>query len=445
MILSYLSIVITILVIIGVVFSLVITHNLKHSLALLQTQTQSLRETLLHQLTHMQQAWSKELTQQQYQLNQSMQQLKEQIQQDASTFRSLQQDKQLEQLTTLQRSMQQNFADVRQQLLQHLNQQSTLLNQRVSELTQQTQHKLSDISTQVDQRLAAGFEKTNATFTDIIKRLAIIDQAQQKITDLSQNVVSLQEILADKRSRGAFGEVQLAALIRNLMPSSSFALQYTLSNNKRADCILFLPAPTGHIVIDAKFPLESYQRLQNLDLTKNEQRTWAQQFKQDLRKHIQDISNKYIISGETSDGAVMFIPAEAIFADIHAHHPDIIQFAHSNRVWLTSPTTMMAILTTARGVLKDAATRKQIHIIQEHLGFLAKDFGRFQKRMDNLSKHISQAHQDVEAVHASAKKISSRFLKIEQAEVSKIESDTTTTTFSPPQSQSVTATLSEQE
>ena len=376
-----------------------------------------LRNNLLQHFNQIQQAWTKELLQCHQSFNQNLMNLKEQIQTDAHTFRSQFQDKQLAHSTLFQKSIQQNFADVRQQLIQQLNQQSQTLNERVADLTTRIERKLKDISIEVDQRLTSGFEKTTATFTDIIKRLAIIDQAQQKITDLSRNVISLQEILADKRSRGAFGEVQLSALIRNLMPESSFALQHTLSNNKRADCILFLPDPTGHIVIDAKFPLESFQQLQTSELPDSERKALIQQFKQDIRKHIQDIANKYIIPGETSDGAVMFIPAEAIFAEIHAHYPEIVQWAHGSRVWLTSPTTLMAILTTARGVLKDEATRKQIHIIQEHLGFLAKDFSRFQTRMDNLSRHINQAQNDVEAVHASAKKISSRFLKIEKAEL----------------------------
>jgi len=419
MILIYLSIVTTSLLILS--FVLGAWFLFKHQ----QTQQRHeqlihiLRETLQFQLSQLQHSWTKEILQCQHSLNDTITRLKEQLQSDAHLFRSQFQDKQVAHLTLLQKSMQQNFADVRQQIIEQLEVQSKTLNERVADLTHRTERKLKDISTEVDQRLTSSFEKTTATFTDIIKRLAIIDQAQQKITDLSRNVISLQEILADKRSRGAFGEVQLSALIRNMMPESSFALQHTLSNNKRADCILFLPNPTGHIVIDAKFPLESFQQLQNTGPTSSERRSLTQQFKQDIRKHIQDIASKYIIPGETSEGAVMFIPAEAIFAEIHAHYPDIVQFAQTSRVWLTSPTTLMAILTTARSVLKDEATREQVHIIQEHLSVLAKDFGRFQTRMDNLSRHINQAQHDVAAVHASAKKISSRFLKIEKVELQK--------------------------
>lgn len=229
--------------------------------------------------------------------------------------------------------------------------------------------------------------------------------------------MSLQDVLLDKKSRGAFGEVQLATLITNMIPQNHFALQHTLSNQKRADCILFLPPPTGNVVIDAKFPLETYQRLMNLDVQSPERKSLQQQFRLDLQKHIKDISEKYIIPEETADGAMMFIPAEAIFAEIHANYPDLIELAHRSRVWMVSPTTLMAVLTTARAVLKDDATRHQVHIIQEHLRNLAQDFSRFEKRMDKLTKHIDQAQQDVSEVNTSAKKISQRFMKIDAVEL----------------------------
>jgi len=224
-------------------------------------------------------------------------------------------------------------------------------------------------------------------------------------------------VLSDKRSRGAYGEVQLGALISNMMPENSYALQYTFANGVRADCVLFLPEPTGTICIDSKFPLESYQRMTDTTLGEADRKAAEQQFRQDIKKHIKDISSKYIIAGETSDGAVMFIPAEAVFAEIHGHYPELVEEAQRARVWLASPTTMMAVLTTSRAVLKDAATRKQVHIIQEHLVYLAKDFDRFQSRMDKLASHIDQANRDVADVNKSAKKISSRFTKIEQVEL----------------------------
>lgn len=321
-------------------------------------------------------------------------------------------------LKSLQEGLQQGAQDLRHYLNITLTQHMDNTGKCIDKLSQITEERLNKIQQQVDQRLQAGFEKTTATFSDIVKRLALIDEAQKKISDLSSHVISLQEILSDKRSRGTFGEVQLAALIRNVIPENHFALQYTFKDGKRADCLLFLPEPTGNVVIDAKFPLENFRRLSDGQLPDSDKRQAEQQFRQDMRKHVQDIASKYIIPGETSDGAVMFIPAEAIFAEIHARFPEIVEEAHKARVWLASPTTMMAILTTARAVLKDAATRHQVHLIQEHLGLLAKDFDRFQKRMDNLARHIEQANTDVKDVKISADKISSRFAKIERVELS---------------------------
>ena len=281
--------------------------------------------------------------------------------------------------------------------------------------------RLKEISGQVEKRLSEGFEKTTATFTDIVKRLALIDEAQKKITELSTNVVSLQEILSDKRSRGAFGEVQLSSLIRNMLPENVFSFQHTFDNSKRADCVLFLPKPTGNIAIDAKFPLESFKIMMDTEQTEEARQHAEQQFRRDIKKHIQDIASKYIIPGQTADGAMMFIPAEAVFAEIHAHYPDLVELAQKASVWMVSPTTMMAVLTTIRAVLKDEATSKQVHIIQDQLRGLAKDFGRFQIRMDNLAKHVEQAHEDAELVQKSAKKITSHFQRIEKVQLDSID------------------------
>ena len=322
-----------------------------------------------------------------------------------------------ESIKTLQETLESGLHSVRMQVLDALSRSADELGKRFDGLTQSTDQRLKDISGQVEKRLTEGFERTTATFSDVLKRLALIDEAQKKITELSTNVVSLQEVLSDKRSRGAFGEVQLNALVRNVLPESSFALQHTLSNERVADCILYLPAPTGSVVIDAKFPKESFDRMTDFALAETARKDAERQFKIDIRKHINDIGDKYILPGETSDGAVMFIPAEAIFAEIHAHHADLVETAHARRVWLVSPTTLMAILNTARAVLKDEATRTQVHVIQDHLAMLAKDFGRFQARMDNLSTHIRQAHEDVDQVHISAGKITNRFLRIEKVEL----------------------------
>ena len=320
-------------------------------------------------------------------------------------------------LESVQKTLGSNIHDLRDQLFKTLQHQTTSLESKVHRLTEHTEKKLHDIHNQVDIRLSDGFKKTNATFLNVIERLSVIDQAQKEINKLSSNVMSLQEILSDKRSRGAFGEVQLNGLIRNMLPEKNFSLQHTLSNHTRVDCLLYLPAPTGNIAIDAKFPMENYQRWTNIDSDPATREKAHRQFKQDIKKHISDIASKYILPGETAEGAMLFLPAEAIFADIHAHLPEIVAYSQQQRVWLVSPTTMMAILTTARAVLKDAETRKQVHIIQEHLVGLSDDFKRFRLRMDKLAKHIAQAQQDVEDVHTSSRKIANRFAKIEQVEL----------------------------
>lgn len=309
----------------------------------------------------------------------------------------------------------------REELGKSLNQSSEQMAKRIDALTQNTDLRLKEISNGVEKRLSEGFEKTTKTFSDILQRLALIDDAQKKITDLSNNVVSLQEVLNDKRSRGAFGEVQLNGLIRNVLPEQSFKLQHTLSNGKIADCVLFLPEPTGNVVIDSKFPLESYRTMMDIEQGELERKSAQRQFKIDIKKHINDISDKYLIDNETADGAIMFIPAEAIFAEIHGHQSDLVDYANKKRVWLASPTTLMAILTTARSVLKDEATRTQIHIIQAHLSHLSQDFDRFKGRFANLAKHIDQAASDVQQIHTSANKISTRFEKIEQVDLSVVD------------------------
>lgn len=313
--------------------------------------------------------------------------------------------------------VQRQMADVREQINHSFKQHASSLTSHLQSLTEEIRSHLHNLTQQVNHKLTEGFEKTSSTFTDVVRRLTIIDEAQKKITELSSHVVSLQDVLVDKRARGAFGEVQLATLIANMIPSTHYRMQYTLSNQKRADCILFLPEPTGHLVIDAKFPLETYQKLMNTESSSVERKALQQQFRQDLQKHIKDIAEKYIVTNETTDSAVMFLPAEAIFAEVHANYPEIVTLSQRLKVWLVSPSTLMAILTTARAVLKDDATRKQIHIIQKHLQALADDFQRFEKRMDKLSKHIDMAHQDVSEVSTSAKKITQRFQKIEAVEL----------------------------
>lgn len=386
-----------------------------------QQSEQQNREQLLLHFNTLQQNFLEKLSLGRVEQTQKAAELKEQLQIAFTQHRTSFDERQMETLKILHDTLQKGGQENRQQLKDALLDYAKELGDRVHQLTQVTENKLKEINLQVEKRLSEGFEKTNETFGDIIKRLAMIDAAQKKITELSSNVVSLQEILNDKRSRGTFGEVQLSALIRNVIPEQHFSFQHLMSNNRRPDCMLFLPEPTGNIAIDAKFPLENYRLLIDSHLSEVERQQALKQFKLDIRKHIQDIADKYIIPGETSDGAMMFIPAEAVFAEIHAHHSDLVEIAQNAKIWMVSPTTMMAILTTARAVLKDAATRKQVHEIQKHLRVLAEDFERFQMRMDNLAKRISQAHTDIEQVHISSRKISQRFVQIERADLNELK------------------------
>ena len=287
----------------------------------------------------------------------------------------------------------------------------------VESLTKTVDTRLQEITGKVHERLEEGFKKTNATFVSVMERLATIDEAQKKIDGLTTNMVSLQELLGDKKSRGAFGELQLEGLIKNILPPDSFALQYTFKNGLKADCVLFLPEPTGTVAVDSKFPMENYQKMFDVSRSDSDKAKAQKQFKLDVRKHINDIATKYIIPGETSDGAVMFIPAEAVFAEIHAYHPELIQDSMLKKVWLVSPTTLMAVLNTARAVLKDVETRKQVHVIKSELGKLGKDFDRFDTRMKKLADNIRLAHENAQDVHVSSQKISKRFSQIERVEL----------------------------
>lgn len=354
--------------------------------------------------------------------------LRTQVSQELIATREAMQSLQVAQRDHLAQSSEQLSLSLRNGLSEQGLAQQTMLNaalqtttqsltQSIEALTKIVDARLEEMSGKVSMRLEEGFKKTNETFVSVMERLATIDEAQKKIDGLSVNMVSLQELLGDKRSRGAYGEVQLEGLVRNVLPSSSFAMQHTLSNGARVDCALFLPEPTGTVAVDSKFPLENYHRMIDSSLGELVQAQASKLFKADIKKHVDDISSKYIIANETSDGAVMFIPAEAVFAEIHAYHGDIVDYAMQKRVWLVSPTTLMAVLNTARAVLKDVEMRKQVHIIKDELGKLSKDFDRFDTRMKKLADNIRQAHENAQDVHISSQKITRRFAQIEKVEL----------------------------
>ncbi|MGA8862251.1 MAG: DNA recombination protein RmuC [Gallionella sp.] len=354
----------------------------------------------------------------------SSERLREIIAQELKLTREAMQGLQLAQHTSLsgtreeilKQLAEQGRAD--QELIQSTMKRNTdMLTQTIEGLTKSTDARLEQISGKVAERLDEGFKKTNETFTNVMTRLATIDEAQKKIDGLTTNVVSLQHLLGDKRSRGAFGEVQLEGLVRNILPPDAYSFQEKLSNGNRVDCLLILPPPTGKVPVDAKFPLENYHRMLDSDLPDSEKLAARKQFKLDIKKHIEDISHKYLIRNETSDGAVMFVPAEAVFAEIHAYHSDLVEYAMQKHVWIVSPTTLMAVLNTARAVMKDVQMREQVHIIQSELGKLSIDFKRFDERMKKLSEHIRQANRDVDDVQISSRKISEQFAKIEAVEM----------------------------
>ncbi len=272
-------------------------------------------------------------------------------------------------------------------------------------LAQKLEERLSDLGSKVSQHLADGAEKTHATLNDLSARLALIDEAQKTITTLSKDVVGLQDILSNKQARGAFGEVQLEDIVRMALAPDAFGFQVTLSNKARADCLIRLPSPPGPIAVDAKFPLESYAALRAA--SDEAQRQAAQrQFRIDVMRHATAIKDRYIIEGETADSALMFLPSEAIYAELHANFVDVVQKCHGLRVYAVSPTTLMATLHSIRAILKDARMHEQAHVIQREVAKLAEDAVRLRDRALKLEQHFQQTERDVHEVVVSSEKIS---------------------------------------
>jgi len=289
-------------------------------------------------------------------------------------------------------------------------------------LTTNVEKKLDAINNKVQENLSEGFKKTNETFNNVIVRLTKIDEAQKKIDSLSTNVVSLQDILTDKKSRGIFGEVQLNQILYAVFGEKNdkvYQTQYSLSNGKIVDAMLFAPEPTGNISIDSKFSLENYKRMTDKLLPNDERKQAEKMFKNDVKKQIDDIADKYIIPGETAAHAVMFLPAEAIFAEINAYHSDLIQYAQKRKIWITSPTTFVAVLSTLQNVLNDIERRKYADIIQQEIIKLSDDFNRYRSRWDKLSTHIDTVQKDVKDIHTSTRKITSKFEKIAKVDLEK--------------------------
>ena len=276
--------------------------------------------------------------------------------------------------------------------------------------------KLLAVTKSVGDGLQQSTAKTTVTLHDLRERLAKIDVAQQKISSLSEQVVSLQEVLSNKQARGAFGEIQLNDLVTSALPPSAYAFQVVLGNQKRADCVLNLPNPPGMIVIDSKFPLESYQALRNAQ-TDREKVEAERFFRASVLKHIKDISEKYIIPGETAESALMFLPSEAIYAELHSNFTDVVEVSYRSKVWIVSPTTLMATLNTVRAVLKDARMREMAGVIQKEVGSLTEDISRLDDRIESLSKHFDMASRDIGDIKVSSGKISRRIDRIEDIQL----------------------------
>lgn len=287
-------------------------------------------------------------------------------------------------------------------------------------LNDRIENKLNMINDKVNERLEMNFEKTNKTFSNVLERLAKIDEAQKKIDNLSSDIVSLQGILTDKKSRGIFGEVNLRYILSSIFGDKNdriYKLQYTFDNKTIVDAIIFGPEPLGTIGIDSKFPLENYRLMVEKGLDESLKATREKMFESDIKKHIDDISMKYIIPGVTTDQAIMFLPAEAIFAEINAYHPNLIKYAQERRVWIASPTTLMSLLTIIQSVLMGLERDKYTSIIHDELRKLGIEFDKYRSRWDKLSRNIDTVSKDVKDINTTTTKITKRFDSINNVKI----------------------------
>ena len=285
------------------------------------------------------------------------------------------------------------------------------------------EERLAKVQLQMNENLSHSSRRTAQSLGDLQQRLSTIDKAQEKITKLSGEVLSLQDILSNKQTRGAFGEIQLTDIVSKALPSDGFELQATLSNGKRADCLIKLPNPPGPIVVDSKFPLEAYEALRNAS-SETETSTAVRSFRTSVRKHIKDISEKYIIEGETADGAILFLPSEAVYAELHANFSDLVREGFTARVWIVSPTTCMATLNTMRAILKDARMREQAGAIRNELTLLYHDVDRLGVRVESLDRHFNQAAKDISDIKISADKAGRRAKRLDNFDFEEISNET---------------------
>lgn len=286
------------------------------------------------------------------------------------------------------------------------------MNDRLHDNAMKSARAMSELQERMKESLQGNTVKTTQSLTQLQERLAVIDKAQDNITRLSGDVLSLQDILSNKQTRGAFGEIQLTDIVSKALPSDSYALQATLSNGKRADCLIHLPNPPGPIVIDSKFPLEAYEALRNAE-SQYDLNEAAKAMKVAVKAHIKAISTKYIVEGETADGALMFLPSEAVYAELHANFPELVREGFEARVWIVSPTTCMATLNTMRAILKDARMREQAGEIRKMLKNLHRDVELVVERAGKLETHFDQARRDVEGITTAAERAGKRAARLD--------------------------------
>ena len=334
-----------------------------------------------------------------------------------SLFKNINESNITERLGKLEVSMMKEMGNFKNDLSRDLNDDFTKLNEGVEK-------RLLLINDKVNERLDQNFEKTNKTFQNVIERLSRIDEAQKKIDNLSGDIISLQSILTDKKTRGIYGEVNLKHILVSVFGERNdniYRLQYTFSTGVIADSVLFAPEPLGTICIDSKFPLEHYQAMVDKRLTSEMRDKYEKMFRMDMKKHIDAIADKYIIPGETSNQAILFLPAEAIFAEINAYHTDIINYAYRKHVWITSPTTLVSTLTVIEMIIKNIERDKYTRVIHEELNKLGLEFSRYKERWDKLARSIQTVNKDVENVYKTTDKITKKFESINRVDVNKLD------------------------
>ena len=301
------------------------------------------------------------------------------------------------------------------------------LDQRILDQERAINAQLGKVGERVGQSLQQTTEKTQATLKALGERLAVMDKAQENITQLSTQMVGLQDILSNKQARGAFGEVQLNDLVTGILPPRSFEFQFTLGNNKRADCLIHLPNPPGPICIDSKFPLESFQRLAAAGGDDAVRTAATRQFDQDVRKHLKDIAERYILPGETGEGALMFVPSEAVYAEIHAHLHGAVEESRRLRVYIVSPTTLWALLNTMRAIFRDVEMHQQAEVMQKEVRALLADIGRLDKRVGSLGKHFNLVIKDIQQIETSITGITRHGERIDELDFDEGEEKTALT------------------